>query len=262
MITVIEKYFLWIMIYSIIGWIYESILCSADQKKFINRGFLNGPYCPVYGFGAVVDIIVMGRIDNPFLLFLFGALLTCILEYLTSFAMEAIFHARWWDYSDRKFNINGRVCLLGAVVFGLFSMVLIKFIHPLVSELTGRISALAMHISVSVLAVAFISDIIVTVTGFTGFNEKLREIALMLEQKKTEVIKNADSYKSTAAEKLHEIASKRPHPFNEIFTGKLNAQQRRMIKSFPKLKSVKYNNILTEIRNAVQNAKKNIKKTH
>ena len=135
-----ETLFLWFMIYSVVGWIYESILCSVAQKKFINRGFLNGPYCPIYGSGAVLVILVLGKLTNPFLLFFAGALLTCSLEYLTSFVMEKLFHARWWDYSKRKFNINGRVCLIGAVVFGAFSTVLVLWIHPLVTKLTDLTS--------------------------------------------------------------------------------------------------------------------------
>ena len=113
----IETWFLWLMIYSVIGWVYESTICSIGQRKLINRGFLNGPYCPIYGTGAVLVLLVLGRIQNPVLLFFAGAVLTCSLEYLTSWLMEKLFHARWWDYSKRKFNIGGRVCLIGAIVF-------------------------------------------------------------------------------------------------------------------------------------------------
>ena len=121
----IETWFLWLMIYSIIGWVYESTICSIGHRKLINRGFLNGPVCPIYGTGAVLVLLVLGRIQNPVLLFFAGALVTCSLEYLTSWLMEKLFHARWWDYSKRKFNIGGRVCLIGAVVFGAFSVVLV-----------------------------------------------------------------------------------------------------------------------------------------
>jgi len=102
---ILETYFFRLMVYSILGWIYESIVCSIQEKKWVNRGFLNGPYCPIYGAGAVLDIIILGNIQNPILLFLLGATLTCTLEYLTSYFMEKIFNARWWDYSDFKFII-------------------------------------------------------------------------------------------------------------------------------------------------------------
>ena len=139
----IETWFLWLMIYSIIGWGYESTICSIGQRKLINRGFLNGPYCPIYGTGAVLVLLVLGRIQNPVLLFFAGALVTCSLEYLTSWLMEKLFHARWWDYSKRKFNIGGRVCLIGAVVFGAFSVVLVL----LSSLLAACVTAFAGPIS-------------------------------------------------------------------------------------------------------------------
>lgn len=97
------------MIYSVVGWIYETTLCSITDRHFVNRGFLNGPYCPIYGSGALLDVLILGRIENPFLLFILGVLVTCSLEYLTSYVMEKLFKARWWDYSDKKFNIGGRV---------------------------------------------------------------------------------------------------------------------------------------------------------
>lgn len=86
----IETWFLWLMIYSVIGWVYESTICSIGQRKLINRGFLNGPYCPIYGTGAVLVLLVLGRIQNPVLLFFAGAVLTCSLEYLTSWLMEKL----------------------------------------------------------------------------------------------------------------------------------------------------------------------------
>ena len=92
------------MIYSVVGWIYETTLCSITDRHFVNRGFLNGPYCPIYGSGALLDVLILGRIENPFLLFILGVLVTCSLEYLTSYVMEKLFKARWWDYSDKKFN--------------------------------------------------------------------------------------------------------------------------------------------------------------
>ena len=122
MIHPLEQWFLWFVLYSFIGWMYESILCSVAGKKLVNRGFLNGPVCPVYGTGAVAVVFVLSPLkDEPLALFLTSALLTTSLEYLTSWAMEKLFHARWWDYSKRFLNIHGRVCLRGFVAFGAMS---------------------------------------------------------------------------------------------------------------------------------------------
>ena len=94
----VEQWFLLFLIYSFCGWIWESVFCSLwSRHKLINRGFLNGPYCPIYGYGALLDLIVLGHITDPLLLFLLSGTLSCLLEYLTSVGMEALFHARWWD---------------------------------------------------------------------------------------------------------------------------------------------------------------------
>ena len=79
----VETYFLWFMFYSVVGWVYETVICSVIQKRFVNRGFLNGPYCPIYGFGAILNILALGKVHNPFLLFFDAALLTGVLEYMT-----------------------------------------------------------------------------------------------------------------------------------------------------------------------------------
>ena len=133
------KYALLFFIYSFVGWLYETVLCSVEERKLINRGFLRGPYCPVYGFGAIIDILVLNKIDNIFVLFFMGVILTCSLEYFTSWLLEKLFDARWWDYSYMKFNIKGRICLLGAIVFGLFSVLLIKLLNPFVMSLINKI---------------------------------------------------------------------------------------------------------------------------
>ena len=118
MIITLEHYFLWFLFYSFVGWVYESILVSCQQHRLVNRGFLNGPLCPIYGTGATLAIAVLGNVHNPVIIFLVSMVGATILEYSTSWVMEQLFHARWWDYSNFRFNLQGRVCLLGALIFG------------------------------------------------------------------------------------------------------------------------------------------------
>lgn len=239
MLAEFEKYFLWLMIYSVAGWVYESIICSLDHGKFINRGFLNGPYCPIYGFGALLVLKILGGIENPFFLFVLGAILTCSLEYAVSYVLEKLFGARWWDYSDKKFNINGRVCLLGAVVFGGFSLVLVKVIHPYINALTDMLPATFAHVLTIALLALFTADNIITFVGITGFDKRLKEFSAFLEQKKYEASEKMSKEAFTAA--------------REAFVKKLNYQQKRIIKSFPRLKSVKYNAELSELKEHIKN---------
>lgn len=276
----IETWFLWLMIYSIIGWVYESTICSIGHRKLINRGFLNGPYCPIYGTGAVLVLLVLGRIQNPVLLFFAGAVVTCSLEYLTSWLMEKLFHARWWDYSKRKFNIGGRVCLIGAVVFGAFSVVLILFLHPWVKSLTDRLTDTALSWVCAILFVGVVSDLIVTVKGLLGTHAVFAEYAVLLQQKRKELADRLRTGAEEGRERLRELSGEERAKVREAveqgeeererirrvteeerdrFYAKLqmrlNAQQRRTIYSFPHLTLTRNNEVLDGLRENMEKVK-------
>ena len=277
----VETWFLWLMIYSIIGWVYESTICSIGQRKLINRGFLNGPYCPIYGTGAVLVLLVLGRIQNPVLLFFAGAVLTCSLEYLTSWLMEKLFHARWWDYSKRKFNIGGRVCLIGAVVFGAFSVVLILVLHPWVKSLTDRLTDTALTWICAILLVGIVSDLIVTVKGLLGTHAVFAEYAVLLQQKRRELseklrlgaeegrerirergseelakLREAAELGVEEREKIRRTTEEERERFYAKLQMRLNAQQRRTINSYPQWKLTRNNEVLDGLREAMEKARK------
>lgn len=277
----VETWFLWLMIYSIIGWVYESTICSISQRKLINRGFLNGPYCPIYGTGAVLVLLVLGRIQNPVLLFFAGAVLTCSLEYLTSWLMEKLFHARWWDYSKRKFNIGGRACLIGAVVFGAFSVVLILVLHPWVKSLTDRLTDTALTWICAILLVGIVSDLIVTVKGLLGTHAVFAEYAVLLQQKRRELseklrlgaeegrerirergseelakLREAAELGVEEREKIRRTTEEERERFYAKLQMRLNAQQRRTINSFPQWKLTRNNEVLDGLREAMEKARK------
>ena len=179
----LEQWFLWFVIYSLIGWVYESILCSVAGKKLVNRGFLNGPVCPIYGTGAVVVVFALSSLaDKPVLLFLTSAILTTTLEYLTSWLMEKLFHARWWDYSQRFLNIHGRVCLRGFVAFGAMSVLVVRYVHPWIASLTARLSARATHILAAALALLFVADLTLTLITVLGLDKRLRAVREAIQQ--------------------------------------------------------------------------------
>lgn len=249
MIYITEQYCLWFMIYSVAGWVYESILCSLEEKRFINRGFLNGPYCPIYGVGAIIDIVCLSSIKNPVLLFFGGAALNCTLEYLTSYTMEKMFHARWWDYSDKKFNINGRICLIGAVVFGAFAAVLILFVQPALAKYTNMISPPIMHVLMLFILV-FASDCVITLSAFSNFNTKLKEISALIEQRKESALQKLDKLRTEAASFSIGNAS------HDIMIKKLNFQHKRILRAFPRFRSLRYNDALKELRKQLRRKSK------
>ena len=171
---VLEKYIIWFFLYSIMGWVYESLLCSVKAGKFVNRGFLKGCYCPIYGCGAILDLLFLGKIENPVGLFLLGAVLACTIEYFTSYLLEKFFKMRWWDYSYMKFNINGRICLIGAIVFGILSVLLIMIIHPIVEASTLLITAQAKQYLAAVFSIIILGDSMSTLQKI-GYLQQTKE---------------------------------------------------------------------------------------
>ncbi|MGI5959648.1 MAG: putative ABC transporter permease [Massiliimalia sp.] len=273
--------FLWFLIYSFLGWFYESTLCSITGKKLVNRGFLSGPICPVYGFGALIVIFSLQDIvDESILsLFLSSAVLTTVLEYLTSWGMEKLFHARWWDYSQRKFNLNGRVCLEGALVFALLSVLLLKGIHPFVSGQVARIPDIWLYVVSGVLFCIFIADVVSTVRSILLLNHKLEEIQAVIDQereksrqrlaelrenlaeKKTELEESvreswqerADEWQTSVQQRRQRLAERLEN--SEFYTEHIREllsqrkfNERRLLKAFPNLKSSRSNEALEQLK--------------
>ena len=152
------RYFLLFFFCSMLGWLME-VTCKLFQfHRFINRGFLIGPYCPIYGFGAVfVTLLLSGFSDHPIAVFLLAMLVCGTLEYVTSYVMEKLFHARWWDYSQRKFNLNGRVCANTLIPFGLLGLTMVYLVKPFLFGLFDRLSGnlrLGLAIGVVVIMIA------------------------------------------------------------------------------------------------------------
>lgn len=182
-------------VYSFLGWFYESTLCSMyDHKHFINRGFLLGPYCPVYGVGATACYLCFNRITNPFLLFLASALLCGVIEYFTGYAMEKIFHAKWWDYSDYPFQLHGRVCLYGLILFGSVNVILCLFIQPRLLNAIRHVHSEVIWIIVLLITVLFIVDFILTIISWTNLNKNLKLLHEKMFSKTNQTMEEMSDY--------------------------------------------------------------------
>ena len=158
------RYFLYFIIYSMIGWFMEVCVSLWNKHKFINRGFLIGPYCPIYGWGSLTIILVVGQNTSDVLAVFLKAILICsLLEYFTSYFMEKIYNVRWWDYSNKKFNINGRICLETMVPFGILALLIIYVVHPIIIKFVGLLSPLALIIvSTLIFIIYFVDNVIST----------------------------------------------------------------------------------------------------
>ena len=249
MLNLITTWFLYFVIYSFLGWVCETVYCSIPARHFINRGFLNGPFCPIYGVGGVVTIAVLEPfVHVPAMVFLLGMLWTSLLEYVTSWGMEALFHYKWWDYSNRFLNIRGRVCLLNSVLFGILCVALMYFIHPPVERLLLRMSVLLKVCFSCGLAAYFTADLIVTVKSVLNLNQRLEKLHMLKEEISAGIKDKIDSLESPA------VRFKRLAEEKNIF-------QHRLIQSFPHLKSRAYNEHLQTIREAIR-ARKQRKRMH
>lgn len=281
------KIFLWLILYSFLGWVYESTLCSITSRSLVNRGFLNGPLCPVYGFGALTVILAFWQEPNisPWNLFFSSMVLTCTLEYITSWGMEKLFHARWWDYSEYRYNINGRVCLLGALAFGSFSVVLIKVVHPRVMAVVDSLPAQGLLAAAGLCFITGAVDCFVTVRHILTLNGRLAEIQEALDAYRIQARQRAESLRenlqarleeSIGAAALEELRGSRPSVALEELRERLEErfeesaynsrriqsllelhrfQDRRLLRAFPKLSSTRYKEALEKLRKRIEQVK-------
>ena len=132
------------IVYSFLGWIMESIVRSIAEKKIINTGFLIGPICPIYGIGAIIITSFLSQFQNNLiLLFIIAIVVLTTWEYLVGIILEKMFNTKYWDYSDQKFNFQGRICLVNSICWGVLAVVFIKYIHPSVQQIISRIDSRA-----------------------------------------------------------------------------------------------------------------------
>lgn len=162
--------------YSFAGWCIEVLYYFKNEHRFVNRGFLYGPFCPIYGFGAVFLVIFLDSYkNNIFILFFLAVLLTSILEYYTGFILEKAFKTKWWDYTDDPFNIHGRICLLYSLVWGAGEVVVIRIIHPILNDIVMNIPHILGDIVVSTIAIYFIIDFSFTIISLIEFEKMFYE---------------------------------------------------------------------------------------
>lgn len=129
-----------VLIYSCLGWCCEVAFAALKTGKFVNRGFLNGPVCPIYGFGVLSVVLVLEPVKDNLLLLFFGSMVfTSLLEFIAGFAMERIFHDKWWDYSNNPFNIKGYICLEFSIIWGIACVLVVDIIHPIIMKLVNAL---------------------------------------------------------------------------------------------------------------------------
>jgi uncharacterized membrane protein len=247
-------------IYSFIGWLSESIYCSVPARRFINRGFLNGPVCPVYGFGALLVITSLMRFrGNLFVLFAAAVVLTSVLEYSTALILEKTFHTKYWDYSDKPLNLRGRVCLENSLLFGGMSVVAVTVIHPALTALAGGLLPAARTVLALFFLAAFSLDTALSINAMHRLNGKLDELQSILDEVKarahTATAETKEALQTSILDRLDETTKARLRMLygskTKLESG-LGSVQRRLIRAFPHMKSLRSNESLQRVREIIQ----------
>ena len=214
----ISRYFILFMMYSFAGWVMETLWVSWCNKRLVDRGFLIGPYCPIYGFGALLIIILLNKFSyNPCILFIMTTILCGVLEYFSSWCMEKLFKARWWDYSDKKFNLKGRICLRNLIAFGIMGIIVTYYINPYVEIWISYLNKSELNAISLVLWTIFIMDFVVSTIVVYGFRKVTEKVNIDAVNDNTEQI----------TKMVRELLAQR-----SFF-------HRRFIDAYPKLEAIK-----------------------
>ncbi len=273
------------MIYSLAGWLIEEIYHAVNKGIIVNRGFLNGPLCPVYGFGAL-SIFAMSallgqngrgeQIENIslWILFIGGVILATLIELIAGFLLDKLFHARWWDYSDKPFNLNGYICLEFSLIWGLIISFAMRVIQPYIRlhSFQNKIPQRYGWLILAILYSTFLADIIVTVITINHLNKNLAELdritkrlrrvsdgvtevigkttiqtALAMQEGKEKLQNQAGENMDRALEAKDRMEKQRDEMIRKLMSGNLVGSG-RLLKAFPRMKHRDFDEILTEIR--------------
>lgn len=256
--------FLIFIMFSVVGWISEVLYVGIfHEHKFVNRGFLHGPLCPVYGFGGVVILLLPATLYSTWLPLFFASMILCTaVEYFVSWIMEKTFHARWWDYSHYKFNIKGRVCLLNSVLFGFMGLGVIHFVYPQMLRFLNWLGDFVTMISSDLIGLALAVDVIATVHKLVDFNAAMAKIRTFGESLRdhygNETWFRSESFEAMLASvKEHALADK--DKINQSILEKIEKFQNARNKAaesfmahFPTMKSIQYKDELEHLKSRMK----------
>lgn len=264
----------WVMffyVYSFLGWIWECFYVSVRQRKWVNRGFLNGPALPIYGFGAIsVLLITLPVEDNIYLVYIMGMIGATLLEYITGSLMERIFHVRYWDYSTQPFNLNGHICLGCSLGWGLFSVLMVNVIHKPIKQTVEKIPETTLNITTVIITIVFVADVIWSVNEALDLKKVILEEAeknrqLQYIHKRMEEIadlwnENMEKYKGKTVSWKKELEEERSRLANDLALLKVSKEEMdrklrhtaHILKRNPSLQAPRHEKVLKNIRDLLE----------
>lgn len=237
--------FVYFIIYSFLGWCLESVCKTIWEKKLINSGFLHGPVCPIYGFGAVIVILILEKIsDNIFIVFIISTILLTAWEYIVAVLLEKIFKTKYWDYSNLKFNIQGRVCLKNSIYWGILGVIFSFVIHPFIQDKVLLLPQKILFPVTILIYIVLLADIIVSSVKVLFIDKKieqLHEISIKLKEKIKE-LKQAEMFEKVSKESIITVINELKFK-QEVLKAKLYKLTTRLKKAFPTMQSEAINKL-------------------
>ena len=254
-------------VYGFLGWCTEVAYAAAKQGKFVNRGFSTGPFCLVYGTAAVygigVGVVVQFLTpveNNLVLLYISSTILVTVIEGITGFFLEKIFHNKWWDYSEQPLNIGGYVCVLFSLIWGVFCVLIVKIIHPLIYKVLTMIPLVLGIVVMACLAVGLLADLYVTASGILKMNRRLEameKIAAELKELSDKVGENiyenvmeGMEFREEKKARIEELKAK----YEEMAENRTKVGE-RLVKAFPKMQVGQHKEIFEELRERIKRSK-------
>ena len=281
-------------IYGFLGWCTEVAFAAGKERRFVNRGFLNGPFCPIYGFGvASVIVFLTPAQDNWILLYILSVILVTVLEGLTGWAMDKIFHNKWWDYSNMPLNIGGYVCLLFSLIWGVACVFIMEVIHPLIAKGVDWLPRPLGWVLIVGFSVLLIADTCVTASSIFKFHKKLEHMERIAKElhelsdqlgeniysTTAHVMESAEDFHERHQDAAEELQAKAQDVVEELYEKRQDAEEnirahlaelkkrycelnestgrntKRLLRAFPKLESRQHQERIAEIREQLRKKK-------
>lgn len=242
-------------LYSFCGWCIEVIYAYFKNHKFVNRGFLYGPFCPMYGFGAVAIVSMLSHSQgNIIVLFIICTLLTTAVEYFTGLTLEKIFHSKWWDYSDDILNYKGRIALPYSILWGILSLFIIKVIHPFFKQNSAFTTSNKSITLLNILFIYFIADFIATLISVAKLEILLAKINLIYAQTKGRIELAKEN--SSVNLDISQIISPELKSQYENTVSNIHKNYSRLIKAFPEFTTKKVEALREDLKNKINQLKR------
>ncbi|GCF93286.1 membrane protein [Enterococcus florum] len=249
--------------YSFIGWLWETIYCSIKAKHFVYRGFLLGPITPIYGFGILgVLYLIAPYQQNLLVVFLLAFVLVTLLEYVTSYLLEKLFHASLWDYKEVPLNINGRVAVPVSIFWGVCCLFIVEILNPeLMTLVSGWVDRFGIFLPILLLMLISF-DLGFTLSSVQSLRRGLKELSEAIQDKKEQLQQTAEEKKALYDERVSALREDGKDWLEELRQQKgrrlprLNLQERRLLSGFPNMKSKEGISSLDEVRKLVKELRK------